>query len=139
MTPFATIDVSRSGVKIISGVQLEPDGLQFTDAVRLSVTAPLDNPGVGLIFSFAQDGSNVAFAPTANTSGGKTAIAEIWHFSSAGYTNGDTSGQDGLDALLKRPRRNTGGPWQPPSCSFRTVLPLLPSLLLSASFAAAPR
>jgi hypothetical protein len=102
MTPFATIDGSRSGAKIISGVRLEPDGLQFTDAVRLSVTAPMDNPGVGLIFSFAQDGSNVAFAPTANTSGGKTAIAEIWHFSSAGYTNGDASGQDGLNALLKQ-------------------------------------
>lgn len=33
MTPFATMDVSPSGAKIISGVQLEPDGLQFVDAV----------------------------------------------------------------------------------------------------------
>jgi hypothetical protein len=102
MTPFATIDVSRSGANIISGVRLEPDGLQFTDAVRLSVTAPIDNPGIGLIFSFAQDGSNVAFAPTTNTASGKTAIAEIWHFSSAGYSNGDTAGQDGLDAYRRQ-------------------------------------
>lgn len=27
MTPFASMDVSQSGAKIISGVQLEPDGL----------------------------------------------------------------------------------------------------------------
>ncbi|HEX7434183.1 MAG TPA: hypothetical protein VF326_11055, partial [Anaerolineaceae bacterium] len=96
MTPFATLDVSQSGAKIISGVQLEPDGLQFVDAVRLSVTAPGDNPGVGLIFSFQQDGSEVAFAPTDNTSGGKTAIATIWHFSAAGYGSGETAGDDSL-------------------------------------------
>ncbi len=102
MTPFATLDVSQSGAKIISGVQLEPDGLQFVDAVRLSVTAPGDNPGVGLIFSFQQDGSEVAFAPTDNTSGGKTAIATIWHFSAAGYVNGETAGDDGLNAILQK-------------------------------------
>jgi hypothetical protein len=93
MTPFATLDVSQSEAKIISGVQLEPDGLQFVDEVRLSVTVPGDNPGVGLIFSFQEDGSEVAFASTVNTSGGKTAIATIWHFSSAGYAGGD-SGDD---------------------------------------------
>jgi hypothetical protein len=96
MTPFATLDVSQSRAKIISGVKLEPDGLQFMDEVRLSVTVPGDNPGVGLIFSFQQDGSQVAFAPTGNTSGGKTAIATIWHFSSAGYASGDSG--DGLGA-----------------------------------------
>ncbi len=87
MTPFATIDFSRSQARIISGVQFEPDGLQFVDSVRLSVTAPISNPGIGLIFSFQQDGSHVAFAPTINTSAGKTAMAQIWHFSSAGYDN----------------------------------------------------
>ena len=96
MTPFATLDVSQSGAKVISGVLLEPDGLQFVDEVRLSVTVPGDNPGVGLIFSFQQDGSGVAFAPTGNTSGGKTAIATIWHFSAAGYASGDSG--DGLGA-----------------------------------------
>jgi hypothetical protein len=87
MTPFATMDVSQSGAKIISGVQLEPDGLHFVDAVLLTVNPPMDNPGVGLIFSMQQDGSSVDFAPTTNTTGGKTAIATIWHFSAAGYTN----------------------------------------------------
>jgi hypothetical protein len=101
MTPFATLDVSQSGAKIISGVRLEPDGLQFMDAVRLSVTVPGDNPGVGLIFSFQQDGSGVAFAPTTNTTGGKTAIAEIWHFSAAGYGSGETGGDDGLNAYRR--------------------------------------
>jgi hypothetical protein len=101
MTPFASMDVSQSGAKIISGVQLEPDGLQFVDAVRLSVTAPIDNPGISLIFSMNQDGSQVAFAPTANTSGGKTAMAQIWHFSSAGYDNGYDAGRDGMDQYQK--------------------------------------
>jgi hypothetical protein len=94
LTPFATMDVSHSAARIISGVQLEPDGMQFVNAVRLSVTAPMDNPGIGLIFSMNQDGSHVMFAPTTNTSGGKTAIANIWHFSSAGYTNGSDAGGD---------------------------------------------
>jgi len=101
MTPFATMDVTQSDARIISGVQLEPDGLQFVDAVRLSVTAPIDNPGVGLIFSMNQDGSNVAFAPTTNTSGGKTAIAQIWHFSAAGYDNSAQSGDDTKSAYRK--------------------------------------
>ena len=101
MTPFATMDVSQSGAKIISGVQLEPDGLQFVDAVRLSVTAPIDNPGISLIFSMNQDGSEVKFAPTTNTSGGKTAIAEIWHFSSAGTDNSSHSGEDVMEVYRK--------------------------------------
>ena len=101
MTPFATMDVTQSDARIISGVLLEPDGLQFVDAVRLSVTAPIDNPGVGLIFTFNQDGSGVGFAPTTNTSGGKTAIAEIWHFSSAGYDNSAHSGDDTKSAYRK--------------------------------------
>jgi hypothetical protein len=101
MTPFVSMDVSQSGAKIISGVQLEPDGLQFVDAVRLSVTAPIDNPGISLIFSMNQDGSQVAFAPTTNTSGGKTAIAEIWHFSSAGTDNSSHSGEDVMDLYRK--------------------------------------
>jgi hypothetical protein len=101
MTPFASMDVSQSGAKIISGVQLEPDGLQFVDAVRLSVTAPIDNPGISLIFSMNRDGSQVAFAPTANTSGGKTAIAEIWHFSAAGTDNSSHSGDDAMNVYRK--------------------------------------
>jgi hypothetical protein len=101
MTPFATMDVSQSGAKIISGVQLEPDGLQFVDAARLSVTAPIDNPGVSLIFSMNQDGTNVAFAPTTNTTGGKTAIATIWHFSAAGTDNSSHSGDDAMNVYRK--------------------------------------
>ena len=101
MTPFATLDVSRSGAKLISGVLLEPDGLQFTDVVRLSVTAPSDKPGVGLIYSMNQDGSNVAFAPTTNTSSGKTAVAEIWHFSSAGTDSADHGGNNTMESLQK--------------------------------------
>jgi hypothetical protein len=101
MTPFATIDTSQSGAKIVSGVQLEPDGLEFVSAARLTVTAPMENPGVSLILTFQQGGSKVAFAPTTNTTGGKTAIAEIWHFSAAGTDNGANAGDDGLDRYRK--------------------------------------
>jgi hypothetical protein len=102
MTPFATIDVSQSGAKIISGVRLEPDGIQFVNAVQLSVHAPEENPGVGLIFSLNQDGSDVDFAPTINA--GKMTVAQIWHFSAAGYTNGYNAGQDGIDQYQKMAR-----------------------------------
>ncbi len=101
MTPFATIDFSKSQARIISGVQFEPDGLQFVDSARVSVTAPISNPGVGLMFSFRQDGSHVAFAPTTNTASGKTAFAEIWHFSSEGYDNANDAGQNGMDQYGK--------------------------------------
>jgi hypothetical protein len=97
MTPFDKIDLSQSESGIISGVQLEPDGLYFSDAARLSVIPP-DNsgdPGIGLIFTMQQGGSDVAFAPTDNNE--NTAMSELWHFSSAGYGNGYSS--DGLDAL----------------------------------------
>ncbi|MGD0805995.1 MAG: hypothetical protein ABSA10_00705 [Anaerolineales bacterium] len=104
MTPFSTIDTSQSEAKIISGVRLEPDGIQFMNAVQLKVHPPEKDPGVGLIFSFNQDGSNVAFAPTTNTSGGKTAIAQIWHFSAAGYDNGYDAGRDGIDQYQKMAR-----------------------------------
>jgi hypothetical protein len=104
MTPFATIDTSQSDARIITGVQLEPDGLQFVNAVQLTVHPPIDDPGIGLIFTLLQDGSDVAFAPTENA--GTQAIARIWHFSSAGYTNGANAGQDGLDALVQRAKEN---------------------------------
>jgi hypothetical protein len=99
MTPFATIDVSRSGAKIRSGIQLEPDGLQFADAVRLTVKPPISNPGVGLIFSIQKDGSDVAFAPTTNSR--EIAMAQIWHFSSAGYDDGYDAGKDGMAQYKK--------------------------------------
>jgi hypothetical protein len=100
MTPFDKIDLSQSESGIISGVQLEPDGLYFTDAVRLTVHPPahIGDQGIGLIFTMQEGGSNVAFAPTDNN---KTiAMAGIWHFSSAGYGHGYTS--DALAGLLER-------------------------------------
>ena len=51
MTPFATMDTSQSVARIVSGVQLEPDGLYFADGVLLTVRPPDENPGKGLIFS----------------------------------------------------------------------------------------
>ncbi len=139
MTPFATMDVTQSDARIISGVLLEPDGLQFVDAVRLSVTAPIDNPGVGLIFTFNQDGSGVGFAPTFNTSGGKTAIAQIWHFSSAGYDNSAHSGDDTKSAYRKMAEDDYRLALDAAKQFIRPGLPLLPFRPPSACSAAAPR
>ena len=85
MTPFATIDASRSDAKIVSGVRLEPDGLRFNKAVNLTVIPPDLGSKAGLVFSFDQDGSNVTFAPTAGSRG--DSIGFLWHFSAAGYSN----------------------------------------------------
>ncbi len=100
LTPFATIDTSQSAAKIISGVRLEPDGIQFVNAVQLTVHPPVDNPGVGLVFSFNQDGSDVDFASTINA--GTNAVAQIWHFSAAGYTNGAAAGKPGISDLFEK-------------------------------------
>ncbi len=85
MTPFATIDASHSDAKIVSGVRLGPDGLQFNKAVNLTVIPPDLSSKAGLIFSFSQDGSDVTFAPTAGSKG--DSIGFLWHFSAAGYSN----------------------------------------------------
>jgi hypothetical protein len=100
LTPFATIDTSQSVPKIISGVRLEPDGIQFVNAVQLTVHPPGGDPGVGLIFSFDQDGSNLDFAPTINA--GTNAVAQIWHFSAAGYSNGAAAGKQSISDLFER-------------------------------------
>ena len=96
MTAFATIDYSQSIAKIRSGVLLEPDGLEFSTPANLRVIPPQANPGIGLVFTLDQDGSNVGFAPTTNS--GKQADAQIWHFSGAGYD----PAQDGIDQYRKR-------------------------------------
>lgn len=43
----------------------------------------------------------MAFAPTTNTSGGKTAIATVWRFSAAGYDNESHSGEDVMEVYRK--------------------------------------
>jgi hypothetical protein len=99
MTPFASMDVSQSVAKVRSGVMIGPEGLRFTMAVTLSVTPPMANPGVGLIFSMQEDGSKVQFAPTTNS--GITASAQFFHFSPTGYDDGYDAGVDGLDVYRK--------------------------------------
>jgi hypothetical protein len=99
MTPFASLDDSQSQAKPRSGVQLEPDGLQFSQAVSLIVTPPMSNPGAGLIFSLNQDGSGVRFAETWNS--GNQATAYIWHFSAAAYDDGADAGTDLMSQYAK--------------------------------------
>jgi len=91
MTPFATLDDSKSNAKPTSGGAVEPDGLQFSVAVSLSVTPPSANPGVGLIFSLNQGGTNVQFSATSDAA--STATTQIFHFSSDAYNDSSDAGQ----------------------------------------------
>jgi len=106
MTPFATLDDSQSSAKPTSGVQLEPDGLQFSAPVSLSVAPPSANPGVGLIFSLNQGGTDVQFSAT--TDAGSTATTQIFHFSSAAYNDGSDAGQ----ALMNYYQQNAAEEYQ---------------------------
>jgi hypothetical protein len=100
MTALNSINVSHTGARIRSGVQLEPDGLEFMDKVILTVSPPVEKPGIGILFTFNHDGSHVQFAQSWNSSG-KNAFAWIWHFSDAGYDNNYESG-DGVMDLYKK-------------------------------------
>lgn len=89
LTPFATVSVSGAAITLTSGVDFQPDGLQFNMPVTLTVTSPQANPGIGVIFSFLKGGSHLLFAPT--TDAGNTAVSQIWHFSGAAASYVDDS------------------------------------------------
>jgi hypothetical protein len=101
MTAFSMIDVSQTGARIRSGVQLEPDGIQFLDKVFLSVNTPDEKPGTAQFFTFNQDGSHVEFAETYSWESGGGGLAKIWHFSGAGYDDSQKSGSDVTDLYNK--------------------------------------
>jgi hypothetical protein len=83
LTPFASVDSSQAALPVKSGVLMEPDGLQFTDAATLTVTPPASMTRKGVMIIAGQDGSQVEFAET--TQNGSTYSAPIWHFSSGGW------------------------------------------------------
>jgi hypothetical protein len=89
MTPFATISVSGAPITLTTGVDFQPDGLQFDMPVTLTITSPQANPGIGVIFSFLKGGSHLQFAPTTDL--GNTAVSQIWHFSGASASYVDDS------------------------------------------------
>lgn len=85
LSPFANVDSSQAALPMTSGVLMEPDGLQFANAVTLTVTPPASTTRKGLMVLAAQDGSNIEFAET--TRNGQTYSAPIWHFSGGGFSD----------------------------------------------------
>jgi len=84
MTPFASVDASASLLPMAAGVQLSPEGLQFSAGITLTVTPPAPlGPHAALLMADA-DGSNLHFVST-NVS--KSQSTTLFHFSSVAATD----------------------------------------------------
>ncbi|MBU6401341.1 MAG: hypothetical protein KGS61_13580, partial [Verrucomicrobia bacterium] len=81
MTPFASIDSSAAAVPLTSGVLLEPDGLQFSDAATLTLITPGGLGAHGSLLVAEQDGSDLYFVQSTNQV--NTCSTILWHFTSA--------------------------------------------------------
>lgn len=92
MTPFAAIDASASVLPISAGVQLEPDGLQFCDAVTLTVAPPQALGLQAALVLANDDGSDLHFVETTNQAA--SYATTLLHFTSAGITDPSGSAWD---------------------------------------------
>ena len=89
MTPFASIDSSQAWLPVAAGVQLEPDGIQFSDAVTLTVTPPAPLGSNASLVMAQDDGSGLYFV--AQTNRDNVYSTTLAHFTSGGM--GNPSGQ----------------------------------------------
>jgi hypothetical protein len=85
MMPFATVDSSQALLPIVSGVMLEPEGVQFDDGVTLTVTPPGPVGANAALMMAGGDGGNLYFVGGTNETGALSVI--LFHFSSAGATD----------------------------------------------------
>ncbi len=88
MTPFSSADSSDALLPVTNGVQLEPDGIQFSDAVTLTVNPPAAlGPHASLLMA-GDNGSDLYLVPTTGQGGGYSTT--LFHFTSAGATDPTT-------------------------------------------------
>jgi hypothetical protein len=80
MTALTDLGAGEIPGRIVSGVQLGPDGLQFDVAATLTVSGGAPD-GVMVLVGGAHDGTGMDFAMPAN---GSMASAQVTHFSSYG-------------------------------------------------------
>ncbi|MHB8521717.1 MAG: hypothetical protein ACYDH9_13285 [Limisphaerales bacterium] len=98
MTAFTNIDSSAAVLPVASGVQLEPDGIQFNSGVTLTVTPPKALGAHASLLMAGGDGSDLAFVQTTNTTNGAASYSTtLFHFSSGGVS--DPSDQQWDDFL----------------------------------------
>jgi hypothetical protein len=90
MTPFASVDSSEAVLPETTGVQLEPDGIQFSDGVILTATPPAALGSHASLMMAGDDGSAIFFVQTTNQVNSYSTT--LFHFTSAGIT--DPTDQD---------------------------------------------
>ncbi len=102
MMPFASgIDSSQSTFPIFSGVQLGPEGTQFSDGVTLTLTTPSPLGPYATLLMGAGDGTGVLLVQTTNQ--GNSYSTTLFHFSTGVGSNPTPEQQQAyLDDLLKQ-------------------------------------
>jgi hypothetical protein len=95
MTSLKDITSQEIVGNLISGVQLEPDGLQFILPARLSISGPASQ-GTMILLGGNQDGSQTSFLIPDPAAEGASAL--IYHFSSA---MGDELDDSTIPSMLK--------------------------------------
>lgn len=101
MTPFASVDTSQSALPITTGVLLEPDGTQFSDAVTLTLTTPSQLGAHASLMLAGQDGSDLYFVTTTNQANSYSTA--LFHFTSAAVSDATDAQWESLaQSLLGR-------------------------------------
>jgi hypothetical protein len=126
MTPFASADSIDALLPMTEGVQLEPDGLQFEDAVTLTAIPPAALGSHASLMMAGDDGGDIYFVPTTSQAG--TYSTTLFHFTSAGAT--DPSEQAWADFLAKHPASAAEAVYNQASNTMATMdaaaIPVLP-------------
>ncbi len=127
MTPFAIADSSDALLPVTNGVQLEPDGIQFSDAVTLTVNPPAPLGSYASLLLAGDDGSGLYLVPTTGQGGGYSTT--LFHFTSAGAT--DPSIQAWTEFLQKHPASQAQAVYNQASNTVITMdsaaIPVLPA------------
>ena len=126
MTPFSVADSSAAELPVTNGVQLEPDGVQFSDAVTLTVTPPAPLGPYASLLLAGDDGSDLYLVPT--TGQGGSYSTTLFHFTSAGAT--DPTTQAWTEFLQNHPASQAQAVYNKASNSIITMesaaVPVLP-------------
>jgi hypothetical protein len=85
MTPFTNVDAGNALLPVAAGVQLSPDGLQFSDGVTLTAKPPSPLGAHAALWMANDDGSAMYLVPSTNQA--TTHSTTLFHFSSCGVTD----------------------------------------------------
>ncbi|MGH7950453.1 MAG: hypothetical protein ACREFE_00820 [Limisphaerales bacterium] len=100
MTPFASVDSGDALLPVDAGVQLEPDGMQFSDGVTLTVNPPALLGAHAALMMAENDGSDIYFVQSTNQA--NIYSTTLFHFSSAMVSNPSDQQWTGFDEMRYR-------------------------------------